>query len=158
MSKATKVRKADISEYRLEAMLAEHAIPRFYWDEVKSLVYDGTWPRGRSAPSLELRRQLQDVPEGRLDGVVRSVLPDQGHQVSAQRLATPLPQGKLTGKRKASTSQCNQAGGEASTSPADSHGQGKDPCPFSLARVAPRFVLPCALAPRFPCLVHLRRL
>ena len=44
MSKATKVRKADISEYRLEAMLAEHAIPRFYWEEVKALVIYGTRP------------------------------------------------------------------------------------------------------------------
>jgi hypothetical protein len=53
------------------------------------------------------------------------------------------------------------AGGEATTIPADSHGQGKHPCPSSLrvrcpAPVAPRFTLP-ALLPHLalsPCPLH----
>ena len=45
MSNATtKVRKANVSALVLERIFAEHAIPAFYWEELKALVYYGTRP------------------------------------------------------------------------------------------------------------------
>ncbi len=38
------VRKANIREATLEALFTEHAIPNFYWEEMKALVYSGNRP------------------------------------------------------------------------------------------------------------------
>ena len=95
MSKATTVRKADISECRLEAMLAEHAIPRFYWDEVKALVVYGTRPAADLVHRLNyvdnykrfLKAVLTELSEAyyRAKGIK---FPPQGWQPSSRRKAS----------------------------------------------------------------------
>jgi len=87
---ATMVRKANIRETTLEVLFTEHAIPNFYWEEMKALVYYG------QRPAADLLFRLNHVGNymqclrailGELSKQCKHRFPPKGWQPSARRKA-----------------------------------------------------------------------
>ncbi len=90
------VRKANIRETTLEALFTEHAIPNFYWEEFKSVVWYG------QRPAADLVYRLNHV--GNYVQCLQAILGELSkqckHKFPPKGLATlRASQGRLSGKR-----------------------------------------------------------